>query len=57
MIQRHIRQGQVLLDQQKATILRLEANDELIEAATSLLMAFETTMSLHLDHLARLQAI
>jgi hypothetical protein len=56
MVLRHIRAAQEHIDRQREIIAAMEAKGQPTGGARALLDSFETTMALHREHLARVQA-
>ncbi|RYB01311.1 hypothetical protein D3272_26820 [Lichenibacterium ramalinae] len=55
MVQRHVRQGERTLANQRALIARLGTLGRPTEEAEILLASFEDAQRMHEDHLARIQ--
>ena len=54
MVQRHVREGEAILERQHAIISRLSELHLPIDRAQELLVTFERMQSLHLAHLSRI---
>lgn len=55
MVARHVREGEAILERQRALIAKLNERRSTTDEAETLLDIYETSQALHLDHLKRLQ--
>ena len=55
MVTRHVREGEAILERQRALIAKLNERRSTTDEAETLLDIYKTSQALHLDHLKRLQ--
>lgn len=55
MVARHVREGEAILERQRALIAKLKERSSTTDETETLLDIYETSQALHLDHLKRLQ--